>query len=160
MERIYNKLVRDKIPNIIEEKGETPVIKTLDAIEYKKELEKKLYEEYKEVIEANGEEYIEELADMLEVIRALAKLENKSLDDVILIADKKKKNVVLSIKKFFLKKLLVNNIPNTYKFNSIEQDSNQKIIKQPNKKSSTKEYNKFAKKQTNKSSVYLAFLMC
>ena len=45
MERIYNKLVRDKIPNIIKEKGETPVVKTLDEIEYKKELEKKLYEE-------------------------------------------------------------------------------------------------------------------
>ena len=106
MERIYNKLVRDKIPNIIEEKGETPVIKTLDAIEYKKELEKKLYEEYKEVIEANGEEYIEELADMLEVIRALAKLENKSLDDVILIADKKKEKRGDFDKKIFLEKVI------------------------------------------------------
>ena len=106
MERIYNKLVRDKIPNIIEEKGETPVIKTLDAIEYKKELEKKLYEEYKEVIEANSEEYIEELADMLEVIRALAKLENKSLDDVILIADKKKEKRGAFDKKIFLEKVI------------------------------------------------------
>ena len=42
MERIYNKLVRDKIPNIIEEKGETPVVKVLDEINYKKELEKKI----------------------------------------------------------------------------------------------------------------------
>ena len=106
METIHNKLVRDKIPNIIEEKGETPVIKTLDAIEYKKELEKKLYEEYKEVIEANGEEYIEELADMLEVIRALAKLENKSLDDVILIADKKKEKRGAFDKKIFLEKVI------------------------------------------------------
>ena len=89
MERIYNKLVRDKIPNIIKEKGETPIIKTLNEIEYKKELENKLYEEYKEVIESNGNDRIEELADMLEVIRALANLENKNLNDVIAIADKK-----------------------------------------------------------------------
>lgn len=40
MERIYNKLVRDKIPNIIKGKGETPVVKTLDESEYKMELEK------------------------------------------------------------------------------------------------------------------------
>ena len=77
MEIIYNKLVRDKIPNIIKEKGETPVVRVLDEIEYKNELEKKLYEEYKEVIQASGDDRLEELADMLEVIRALAKLENK-----------------------------------------------------------------------------------
>ena len=88
MERIYKKLVRDKIPNIIKEKGETPVVRILDEIEYKNELEKKLYEEYKEVI------------------RALANLENKNLNEVIAIADKKMKNVVLLKKRFFLKKLL------------------------------------------------------
>ena len=74
MERIYN-----KIPNIIKEKGETPVVRILDEIEYKNELEKKLYEEYEEVIESTGDERVEELADMLEVIRALANLENKNL---------------------------------------------------------------------------------
>ena len=106
MERVYNKLVRDKIPNIIEEKGETPVIKVLNENDYKKELEKKLYEEYKEVIEASGDERIEELADMLEVIRALASLENKNLNDVIAIADKKNKKRGAFDEKIFLEKVI------------------------------------------------------
>jgi predicted house-cleaning noncanonical NTP pyrophosphatase (MazG superfamily) len=106
MERIYNKLVRDKIPNIIEEKGETPVVKVLDEINYKKELEKKLYEEYKEVIEANGDERIEELADMLEVIRALACLENKNLNDIIEKADKKSEKRGAFNQKIFLEKVI------------------------------------------------------
>ncbi len=106
MERVYNKLVRDKIPNIIEEKGETPVIKVLNENDYKKELEKKLYEEYKEVIEASGDERIEELADMLEVIRALASLENKNLNDTIDIADKKNKKRGAFDEKIFLEKVI------------------------------------------------------
>lgn len=106
MERVYNKLVRDKIPNIIEEKGETPVIKVLNENDYKKELEKKLCEEYKEVIEASGDERIEELADMLEVIRALASLENKNLNDIIDIADKKNKKRGAFDEKIFLEKVI------------------------------------------------------
>lgn len=106
MERIYNKLVRDKIPNIIKEKGETPVVRILDEIEYKNELEKKLYEEYKEVIESTGDERVEELADMLEVIRALANLENKNLNDVIAIADKKNEKRGAFEAKIFLEKVI------------------------------------------------------
>ena len=90
MEKIYNKLVRDKIPNIIKENGEQVIIKVLDEIEYKEELEKKLYEEYQEVLSASKDERIEELADMLEIIRALAKLEEKTLEDVIDVANIKK----------------------------------------------------------------------
>ena len=89
MERVYNKLVRDNIPNIIKNKGEEPVVRLLDDNEYKIELEKKLYEEYQEVISASGSDRLEELADMLEVIRALAKLENNDLNDIIKIADEK-----------------------------------------------------------------------
>lgn len=106
MERIYNKLVRDKIPYIIKEQGETPVVRTLNEIEYKNELEKKLYEEYKEVIESTGDERIEELADMLEVIRSLANLENKHLNDVIEIADKKNEKRGAFEEKIFLEKVI------------------------------------------------------
>ena len=84
------KLVRDKIPDIIKKNGETPIIRILNADEYKIELEKKLYEEYKEVLSSNGKDRIEELADMLEVMTSLAKLEGKSLDDVIETAKVKK----------------------------------------------------------------------
>ena len=89
MERIYNKLVRDNISSIIEGKGETPITRILNEEEYKKELEKKLYEEYNEVLEASGEDRVEELADMIEVIKYLAKLEGKELEDVIKTADEK-----------------------------------------------------------------------
>ena len=106
MERIYNKLVRDNIPDIIKENGEMPVIRLLDDISYKSELEKKLYEEYKEVIESKGIDRIEELADMLEVIKALASLENKTLDDVIKTADEKSQKRGAFDKKIFLEKVI------------------------------------------------------
>ena len=85
----YQKLVRDKIPEIISSNSETPVTRILNDLEYKEELEKKLYEEYLEVLTSTGENRIEELADMLEVMVSLAKLENKSLDDIITVAKKK-----------------------------------------------------------------------
>ena len=91
MDKIYNKLVRDNIPKIINDQGKTPILKVLDDVEYKEELEKKLYEEYLEVVESSYSTRIEELADMVEVISALAKLEDKTLKDVIAVADKKRK---------------------------------------------------------------------
>lgn len=36
MEKIYNKLVRDNIPDIIKNNGEIPITKTLDEADYKK----------------------------------------------------------------------------------------------------------------------------
>ena len=83
----YNKLVRDNIPDIIKNNGGEPIIRILDDSEYKSELEKKLYEEYQEVLNTkNSEERIEELADMLEIISSLAELEHKTLNDVIEVA--------------------------------------------------------------------------
>lgn len=79
----YNKLVRDKIPDIIRNNGEEPITKVLADDEYKLELEKKLNEELVETLEATGIDRITEMGDMLEVMISLAKLENKSLDDII-----------------------------------------------------------------------------
>lgn len=85
----YNKLVRDNIPDIIARNGEIPHTRVLDKKEYKYHLEKKLYEEYNEVLNAKEEDRLEELADMVEVIKCLANLEGKTFDDVLQIAKEK-----------------------------------------------------------------------
>lgn len=107
MEKIYNKLVRDNIPEIIHNNGEKPIIRILSDEEYKQELEKKLYEEYQEVLNTNtAEERIEELSDMLEIMIALAKLEDKSLEDVLEVAKNKRQKRGAFDKKIFLEKVL------------------------------------------------------
>lgn len=69
----YNKLVRDKIPTIIEQSGKTFKSRVLQREEYQHELTKKAKEELQEYIEApTHQEAIEELADLLEVMHALA----------------------------------------------------------------------------------------
>ena len=65
----FNKLVRDKIPRIIEERGRRAITRTLPDHEYVVELRRKLIEETQEFIESGT---IEELADILEVVYALA----------------------------------------------------------------------------------------
>jgi predicted house-cleaning noncanonical NTP pyrophosphatase (MazG superfamily) len=65
----YNKLVRDRIPDIIARCGDKPVTRLLNAGAYRRELRKKLQEEVAEFAES-GE--VEELADILEVVYALA----------------------------------------------------------------------------------------
>ena len=91
MEKVFNKLVRDNIPNIIKSHGEESVVRVLEEDEYKVELYKKLLEEVNEVINAEDKiAILEELADVLEVLRSIAEFNNKNLDDVIEIADNKR----------------------------------------------------------------------
>lgn len=86
MERIYNKLVRDKIPEIIMGNKEKPITHILTDEEFKQALESKLNEEYEELLRAvDDDNYLEELADILEIIEALAKVRQSSLDEVLKI---------------------------------------------------------------------------
>jgi predicted house-cleaning noncanonical NTP pyrophosphatase (MazG superfamily) len=75
MEKYYDKLVRDNIPDIIEKQGNIPIVRKLSAEEYIKYLNKKLKEETEEYLAENN---IEELCDILEVIDALAHALNYS----------------------------------------------------------------------------------
>ncbi len=80
MKYIYNKLVRDRIPeNINSMEGRKCNFKILKDDEYLKELDKKLFEEAHEFIEEHS---IEELADLMEVIFAIMKDRNISIEDI------------------------------------------------------------------------------
>lgn len=88
--KIYNKLVRDNIPEIMISKGANPVTRILSDEEYLKELNKKLLEEVKEYLESSE---IEELADIEEVILAILntkELTRDNLEEVRLTKVKKR----------------------------------------------------------------------
>lgn len=70
--KVYNKLVRDKIPEIILKQGKTVAFHALEGNKLKKALEEKLIEETQELINAQTEEeIIEEIVDVTEVLYAL-----------------------------------------------------------------------------------------
>ncbi len=76
MKKIYNKLVRDKIPEICRANGAEPEIRILPQKEYRLELRKKLAEE---VAEYRTDGTLEELADILELVIANAEANGDSL---------------------------------------------------------------------------------
>ncbi|MCM3392586.1 nucleoside triphosphate pyrophosphohydrolase [Cytobacillus oceanisediminis] len=79
----YNKLVRDRIPEIIAETGKNYSTRILDQEEFIKELKKKSLEELEEYMNANNnDEALEELADLLEIIHSLAEFHWASIDRV------------------------------------------------------------------------------
>ena len=91
MEQIFNKLVRDNIPDKIEKNGEVAVTRILNSEEYRDELYKKLLEESNEVINAKTrDEVLEELADVYEVIIAISELENSNMSNVEEISKQKR----------------------------------------------------------------------
>lgn len=82
----YHKLVRDRIPEIIKNSGKTPVTRIADNDEYKKGLEEKLSEEVTEFLASSEPE---ELADILEVVLALANLQGIDKEQLENIREKK-----------------------------------------------------------------------
>lgn len=83
---VYNKLVRDKIPAIMEAQGKTPIVRILDDAEYSNHLERKLDEE---VCEFHSDKNLEELADILEVVYALAADMGHSKEELLSVYEHK-----------------------------------------------------------------------
>ena len=82
----YNKLIRDKIPEMIEQNGGKAVIRQLSHEEFVRFLEKKLDEE---VGEYHRDKTVEELADILEVVYALASLHGCTKEELLAVYDEK-----------------------------------------------------------------------
>ena len=107
MEQVYDKLVRDKIPEIIEANGEKPVTRVLDDAEYWEYLLKKDQEELEEVREATSIlERKKELADKLELICTMAIYSGFSLEDILEEANQKEQKNGGFSKRILLEKVI------------------------------------------------------
>lgn len=103
--KVYNKLVRDNIPDIILKDNELPTTRILSDEEYIQELNKKLMEEVNEYLSDNN---IEEMVDILEVIRAILDYNKISYDDIEEKRIKKAKKRGAFKEKIFLEKVIQN----------------------------------------------------
>ena len=83
---IYNKAIRDNIPEIIKESGNTCNVKKLSDSEFLVALEKKLEEETKEYQQSKS---VEELADILEVIYRISQLSGTNSEKLEAIRQEK-----------------------------------------------------------------------
>ena len=92
MKHIYNKLVRDRIPEIIENDHKTCATRILNDEEYLECLKSKLLEECHEVMDAEGEDIKKEIADVLEVLEALENTIHINQQEIMSIKEKKAHN--------------------------------------------------------------------
>ncbi len=98
----YNKLVRDKIPVIIEASGKKAEMRVLDDAEYKKMLDVKLQEELYEYITAVEEkDQVAELADLVEVVYAILDNKGISIEEFELVRLEKRRSVAGLEKSFY-----------------------------------------------------------
>ena len=84
--KIYQKLVRDRIPEIIQRSGKTCSVRRLSSEDYLQALRTKLGEELAEYLES-GE--LSELADLLEVLLATAEAEGYTREELEAVREKK-----------------------------------------------------------------------
>ena len=97
--KTFNKLVRDKIPEIIEADGRTCKTHILTDEEYLAALEEKLNEE---VAEYQKDKNLEEMADVLEVLQAICIARGYSLEELEALRKKKANDRGGFSKKIFL----------------------------------------------------------
>ncbi len=84
---IYNKLIRDNIPTILQQKGITTKTHIADKKEYTKKLLEKLEEEVKEYTQSQT---IDEMADIFEVITTILKEKQWTIEQVIAVQQQKR----------------------------------------------------------------------
>jgi predicted house-cleaning noncanonical NTP pyrophosphatase (MazG superfamily) len=87
---LHRKLVRDRIPAIIRADGGHPVTRVLDEGGYRQALLDKLAEEAEEAARASPADFPGELADVLEVLRALTAAAGMSWEQLLTLADDKR----------------------------------------------------------------------
>ena len=99
----YNKLVRDRIPEIIEASGKNCVTEILSDADYLELLDAKLDEELSEY---HKDQNVEELADLLEVIYAAAKARGYTLEQLEVVRAEKASKRGAFEKKILLKEVI------------------------------------------------------
>lgn len=88
---ITGKLVRDKIPDIIRASGRIARVSKLDEATYRLALYDKLLEEADELpYTTTADDLVEEAADVLEVLLHIVGLHDRSLDDIVRVANQKR----------------------------------------------------------------------
>ena len=101
--KVYNKLVRDKIPEIIEQDGKKCTMRVLNDEEYLKALDAKLDEE---LAEYHKDQNVEELADLLEVLYAVAEARGFTKDEVEAVRERKAEKRGQFKEKLFLESVI------------------------------------------------------
>lgn len=102
-EIIYDKLVRDKIPEIIEKSGKQCEIEILSDEQYLEMIDKKLDEE---LAEYHKDQNIEELTDLLEVIYVATKARGYAIEELEKVRAEKAEKRGGFNKKILLKKVI------------------------------------------------------
>lgn len=98
----HKKLVRDKIPEIIKKRGGECEHFVLNDKEFRKLLKEKLVEESKEVVSANRKELVNELADVLQLVKSLGEAYKIPFSDIEKYRKSKGKKAGTFKKRIFL----------------------------------------------------------
>jgi len=101
--KIYNKLVRDRIHEIIEQSGKQAIIEEVSGEKYLELLNAKLGEELQEYLDSDN---VEELADLVEVVYAILDYKTVSLQEFEVIRKQKITDRGAFIKRLLLKEVI------------------------------------------------------